>query len=207
MELELSHNLALLVDALMPELSPHETSMYLFLFRHAWMTDDPTGEVRFGQRTIAQLYGRGPKNSTPSRTHVTRQLESLESKSCIRIGDTNRDGTLYTITPPQNIPIVLEKISVATPPAEDDDYFTDPARRREVYDRDDWICQYCGEKLDAKNITLDHFVPQCAGGTHSKANLRTACLSCNSIKSGKAYEDAAIALLERIQKRRSGLDE
>ena len=202
MDIDVSYNLELLVDCLMPELSPHETSMYLFLFRHAWMIENPTGRVRFGQRRIAQLYGRGPKNSTPSRQHIIRQVENLEGKSCIRVGDTNRDGTLYEVVVPEHVPIVIEKIATSEPALESKDYFNDPEKRREVYDRDDWTCQYCGEKLGDDNITLDHFIPQCADGTHEKENLRTACLSCNSVKSGKTYEEAAVAILESIQKRR-----
>jgi len=86
------------VDYLMPALTPHEASMYVFLLRHSHLNNDtPSATVRMGQRTIAQLYGRGPKMSVPSRQHVLRQLESLEEKGCMKIGGTSRDGTLYTV--------------------------------------------------------------------------------------------------------------
>lgn len=139
--------------------------------------------------------------SVPSRQHVLRQLESLEEKGSIKIGDTTRDGTLYTIILPSDVPLVVEKRSLKTV-QEPDDFYNDPEKRREVYERDQWICQYCGERVSPENATLDHFVPQSKGGTHKKENLRTACLLCNSIKSGKTHEEAAMHLLKSIQTRR-----
>ncbi|MBY0246096.1 MAG: hypothetical protein K2Q17_00410 [Nitrospiraceae bacterium] len=85
MSLDIQKVLKDLVDHLMPDLTPHEASMYVFLLRHSHLNDEaPSSTMRMGQRTIAQLYGRGPKTSVPSRQHVLRQLESLEEKGCIR---------------------------------------------------------------------------------------------------------------------------
>ena len=117
-----------------------------------------SSKVRIGQRAIAQKYGRGPKISVPSRKHIIRQIESLEEKGCIRIGDTNRDGTLYEIILPSDIPLVIEKLSSQTT-QEFEDYFNDPDKRLELYERDNWICQYCGEKVTSEDVTLDRFVP------------------------------------------------
>jgi hypothetical protein len=44
--------------------------------------------------------------------------------------------------------------------------------------------------------------PQPLGGTHAKANLRTARLMRNRTKSGKTEEEAAPALLKSIRERR-----
>ncbi|WP_319588875.1 HNH endonuclease signature motif containing protein [uncultured Desulfobulbus sp.] len=189
------------VDLLMPELTPHETSMYIFLLRHSHLEND-SGDVRIGQRTIAQKYGRGPKMAIPSRAHILRQLKSLERKGCIHTGDTNRDGTLYHVVLPQNVPLVVEKLVSSSQSAEEDDYFTDLDKRKLIYERDKWVCQYCGEMVDESNVTLDHFVPRCKDGKNNKENLRTACLLCNSVKSGKPYEEAAMLLLKSIQERK-----
>lgn len=194
------------VDLLMPELTPHESSMYIFLLRHSYLENN-SSEVRIGQRKIAEKYGRGPKMSTPSRQHVIRQLKMLEEKGCIHVGDTNRDGTLYYVVLPKDVPCVVEKLSSTSSVQEDDDYYTHPDKRKLVYERDQWICQYCGEKVDAANATLDHFKPKCKGGTNHKDNLRTACLLCNSIKSGKTYEEAAVYLLKSIQERKQRKNE
>lgn len=203
MEIDVRKIIEDLVDYLMPELTPHETSMYLFLLRNSHLlNENPSPSVRIGQRTIAKRYGRGPKMSIPSRQHITRQVQVLEEKGCIQIGDTNREGTYYKVFLPSEISLVIEKMISATESTSEDDYYNDPVKRREIYERDNWVCQYCGDKVSENDATIDHFFPQSKGGNHSKENLRTACLMCNSVKSGKSYEEAAILLLESIQTRR-----
>ncbi|MEE4376529.1 MAG: HNH endonuclease signature motif containing protein [Candidatus Competibacteraceae bacterium] len=206
MEIDTKKILEDFVDYLMPELSPHESSMYIFLLRNSYLSSHEvaSSKLRIGQRTIAQKYGRGPKMAVPSRQHVIRQLENLEKKGCIHIGDTNREGTLYEIVLPSDIPLVIEKLTI-TQESKEEDYYNDPEKRELIYERDNFICQYCGEKVTPDNSTIDHFFPLCKGGNNSKENLRTACLMCNSIKSGKTYEESAVNLLKSIQaKRRRG---
>lgn len=189
-------------DLLLPELTPYEVTMYLFLLRNSHLkTGAP--EIRIGKRTISENWARNSRNAGKiSYDHVSETLRGLEEKGCIKIGDTNRDGTLYVVMMPDEISSVKEKLS-ATLKAPEDDYFTDSDKRKELFDRDKWVCHYCGEKLTADNITLDHFVPQHMGGKHTKENLKTCCLTCNSIKSGKPYEEAAPLILKNMQERRA----
>lgn len=56
-------------------------------------------------------------------------------------------------------------------------------RRLAIYLRDGFKCCYCQADLTQANpreVTLDHVVPRCEGGTHEAKNLLTACLTCNS---------------------------
>ncbi|MBI3615329.1 MAG: HNH endonuclease [Candidatus Omnitrophica bacterium] len=131
--------------------------------------------------------------------HITKLLAQLIEKGCIQSGDTNREGTLYNVRLPEEIPLVGEKIRNLMPQRSQDDYFSDPKKRAELFERDKWICQYCGEKVTAKNATLDHYIPQCKGGTGTKENLKLCCLVCNGIKSGRTYEEAAPFILKKIQ--------
>lgn len=190
------------VDYLMPELTPYEASLYLYLFRNSFLRNGTT-EVRVGKRTIAAGFGKGSRGMQTNYAHVSEILRKLEQKGCIKVGDTDRLGTLYIITLPKDIPLVAEKIQSASLQDSENDYFNDPNKRREVFERDRWICQYCGEKVSQQNATLDHFIPQSKGGENSKDNLRTCCLVCNGIKSGKTYEEAAPLLLKSIQERRA----
>ena len=82
---------------------------------------------------------------------------------------------------PHEIPLVAEKIASLAPQDLEEDYFTDPEKRQVIFERDKWICQYCGEKVTPANVTLDHYVPQNKGGKNNKENLRTCCLVCNGI--------------------------
>lgn len=51
-----------------------------------------------------------------------------------------------------------------------------------VYERDGYICQYCGDNLDELQLTVDHVIPKSLGGKFSPSNLITSCRECNSIK-------------------------
>jgi 5-methylcytosine-specific restriction endonuclease McrA len=51
--------------------------------------------------------------------------------------------------------------------------------RRQVYERDNFACVYCGA---TEKLSLDHRTPEVRGGTHDIENLATACLSCNGAK-------------------------
>ncbi len=190
------------VDLLMPELTPYEANLYMLLLRDSFLQNG-TLAMRAGKRTLANKIGKGARtDENISYKQVSKSLKGLEEKGVIKVGDTNRAGTLYTVLLPEEVPLVKEKLSIS-PEREEEDYFTNPDKRRELFERDKWICQYCGEKVNQQNVTLDHFIPQSKGGDNSKDNLKTCCLVCNGIKSGKTYEEAAPSLLKSIQERRA----
>lgn len=202
MQIDLNKIVEQFVDLLLPELTPYEVTMYLFLLRNSHVKSGAS-EIRIGKRTISDSWARNSRNAGKvSYEQVSETVRGLEEKGCLKIGDTNRDGTLYQLRLPEEISLVKEKLAVHAEP-EEEDYFSIPQKREELYKRDKWACHYCGEKLTAENITLDHFIPQHMGGKHSKENLKTSCLICNSIKSGKTYEEAAPLILKNMQERRA----
>jgi hypothetical protein len=189
------------VDFLLPELTPYETSLYLFILRNSVLKDG-SQKMRIGKRTMAQGYGIGSRGAKTNYAHMTKLINSLEKKDCLLIGDTTREGTEYTIKLPRDIPLVQNKLAAIQPPQKEEDYFTDPRKRTFIFERDNWICQYCGEKVTKENATLDHYIPQRDKGKNTKENLRTCCFVCNSIKSGKSIEEAAPYILKSIQERK-----
>ncbi len=66
------------------------------------------------------------------------------------------------------------------------------ARRRACFERDQWICRYCGDAFSPDQIsrlTVDHIVPRWMGTPRRTAavdDLVTACLPCNQQK-GRKY--------------------
>ncbi len=65
--------------------------------------------------------------------------------------------------------------------------------KREIFRRDNYICQYCGKHL--RHPTIDHVVPKRLGGAHTWENLVTACAACNHRKGGRTLEQAHMRLL------------
>lgn len=193
------------VDFLLPELTPYEVSYYLYLFRKSYL-ENGIQELRVGKRTISHNCGKGSRSDRANFKQVTKVLKSLESKGCIEIGDTNREGTLYTVELPHNIPLIKDKINKLNAEnfSEFYDYYNDPLKRKEIFERDKWNCQYCGQKVNEMNATLDHYIPISKNGKNNAENLKTSCLICNSIKSGNTFEEAAPLILKSIQERISG---
>lgn len=64
--------------------------------------------------------------------------------------------------------------------------------RREIFIRDNFTCQYCGERT--RDLTIDHIIPRSKGGVHSWENLVSACRSCNHRKGGKTPAEARLRL-------------
>lgn len=65
--------------------------------------------------------------------------------------------------------------------------------RREVFRRDNFICQYCGRHVT--DLTIDHVLPRHLGGLHVWTNVVTACASCNHHKGARRLEEAHMSLL------------
>jgi len=86
------------VDYLMPALVPYEASLYLFLLRNSFIRNG-SQQIRIGKR-IARGYGTGSRGSKTNYAHMTKVISGLEEKGCLRIGDTTREGTLYTLVLP-----------------------------------------------------------------------------------------------------------
>lgn len=66
--------------------------------------------------------------------------------------------------------------------------------RIEIFERDDWVCQLCGDPVDRDTVrpdprspSIDHIIPVSRGGAHSRENVHTAHLGCN-IRKGAALE-------------------
>jgi len=56
------------------------------------------------------------------------------------------------------------------------------ALRWYILKRDNYTCQYCGQKAPDVILHVDHIIEVTDGGTDDPANLKTACSSCNQGK-------------------------
>lgn len=62
------------------------------------------------------------------------------------------------------------------------------AERRQVYEKYDGHCAYCGKKIDYKDMQVDHKIPLRLGGADDMSNYMPACRSCNHYKRGNSLE-------------------
>ena len=66
--------------------------------------------------------------------------------------------------------------------------------RFNVFLRDKFSCQYCGER---KDLTFDHLLPKSRGGVTDWENVVTACSTCNVQKGGMLYKDCGLILNQK----------
>jgi 5-methylcytosine-specific restriction endonuclease McrA len=66
--------------------------------------------------------------------------------------------------------------------------------RQNIYSRDDFTCQYCGEQLARSKLNLDHVLPRSQGGRTSWENVVCSCIECNEYKGGRTPEQAGMKL-------------
>ncbi|MCB1556519.1 MAG: HNH endonuclease [Alphaproteobacteria bacterium] len=61
--------------------------------------------------------------------------------------------------------------------------------RFNLFLRDGFTCQYCGDRFRATDLTFDHVVPRSRGGRTQWDNIVTACRACNLAKGDKMPDD------------------
>jgi len=67
--------------------------------------------------------------------------------------------------------------------------------RLNIFIRDKFTCQYCGESFKNLDLTLDHVIPLNRGGNSDWENIVTACRNCNNKKGGKTPKEAKMKLI------------
>lgn len=66
--------------------------------------------------------------------------------------------------------------------------------RRNIFLRDNYMCQYCGCKPATSELTIDHIVPRSRGGRSTWENLVTSCRACNLRKGWSTPEECGMRL-------------
>jgi 5-methylcytosine-specific restriction endonuclease McrA len=69
--------------------------------------------------------------------------------------------------------------------------------RINVYTRDGFRCQYCGEKKSMRDLNYDHVVPRVKGGRTTWENIVTSCYACNDRKGSRTPEEAGMRLRKK----------
>jgi 5-methylcytosine-specific restriction endonuclease McrA len=68
--------------------------------------------------------------------------------------------------------------------------------RRNIYYRDNNVCQYCGKRFKTRDLNVDHVIPRSRGGKDTWHNLVCACVSCNIRKGNRTPHEAGMRLIK-----------
>jgi 5-methylcytosine-specific restriction endonuclease McrA len=69
--------------------------------------------------------------------------------------------------------------------------------RDNIFARDGYKCQYCGERKSSRELNLDHVIPRRQGGKTCWDNVTTSCYLCNNKKGARTPEQAGMKLLRK----------
>lgn len=86
-------------------------------------------------------------------------------------------------------PVVIRLLNYVHVPYE---RFTVPLSRRTLINRDNHMCQFCGDTEGP--LTIDHVLPRSRGGGTSWENCVVACLRCNHKKGNRTPDEAHMKL-------------
>ncbi len=73
--------------------------------------------------------------------------------------------------------------------------YVPPLHNHTLFQRDAYLCLYCGESFTKNHLSRDHITPLSMGGRNDWNNVVTACIRCNNHKAGKTPEQANMKLL------------
>ena len=79
----------------------------------------------------------------------------------------------------------------------DEKFFQVPCVRRNILLRDDFHCQYCGNRFKEDDLTIDHVHPRSKGGKNDWDNVATACRDCNQKKGDHMPENAPVKIIKK----------
>lgn len=69
--------------------------------------------------------------------------------------------------------------------------------RANIYQRDDYTCQYCNVQRRSDDLTFDHVIPVAQGGQRGWENIVTACEPCNRRKGARTPDEASMKLIRQ----------
>lgn len=67
--------------------------------------------------------------------------------------------------------------------------------RRNIFLRDEYVCQYCHRRHSSHRLSLDHVMPKSRGGPTTWENIVCCCLDCNVRKGGRTPHEAGMKLM------------
>ena len=74
--------------------------------------------------------------------------------------------------------------------------------RDNLYERDHYRCQYCGNHFPDHQLNMDHVIPRAKGGRTSWGNIVTSCIPCNTRKADRLPHQASMHLMKKPERPR-----
>lgn len=69
--------------------------------------------------------------------------------------------------------------------------------RYNLFVRDQFTCQYCGERFATRDLTFDHVIPRSRGGSANWTNIVACCQTHNLQKANRTPREAGMRLIRK----------
>lgn len=187
-----------IVRFLQPTLAPIEAAIYWHMFERS-IIQSGQQYCRVSTRGLMNGVVKSAKSGDLAIQSTRGALKALEEKGAIlQTGEPNREGTLYKVLLPEEIPACAEAMrhaqagvsAIPLDEKKEGDFYNVAENRKRIFERDKYKCRYCDKQLTRFTATLDHLQPVSEGGDNSFDNLVTACLHCNSRRGARPIMDA-----------------
>lgn len=132
----------------------------------------------------------------PLKVVSWQRAMTLWAQHKVEIVETH-DREVRAVTFTFRLPSVVRLLRFVRP-RQRQDYV--PFTRANIFTRDDYRCQYCGQQFDSADLTYDHVIPAAQGGRRTWENIVTACVECNTAKDARTPAEAGMALLRAPRK-------
>lgn len=176
-------------DYLAPKLDTYEQAVYLYILRHGRLQGKAEVTIGFKSARKKMALGIGEKGKSMSEGTCYEKLRSLESKGCLRVLGTEREGTKVQLYLPSEINgLIPSGEVVAALTLEEMDFFNIAENRLLILNRESKKCFYCLCALDTSNYVIEHVTSRPAGNNCYR-NLVAACLGCNNRKGNSVAEE------------------
>jgi 5-methylcytosine-specific restriction endonuclease McrA len=113
----------------------------------------------------------------------------------LELGDAEEDDWIQTVRFEIRVPRVVRLLRYERTPRNSVKF-----NRRNVFLRDEFMCQYCGRRYGGHRLSLDHVLPKSRGGPTNWENIVCCCLDCNVRKGGRTPPEAGMRLIRPPRK-------
>jgi 5-methylcytosine-specific restriction endonuclease McrA len=120
-----------------------------------------------------------------------RAITDLFNKK-VQVVEYSRDRTIRGVTMDYPLPSVVRVLTKF-----DRKRIRLKFSRLNIYTRDKFRCQYCGNKFFSEELNLDHVIPRAQGGKTTWENVVCSCIECNHLKANQTPQQAGLKLLSQ----------
>jgi hypothetical protein len=146
-------------DYLAPKLDTYEQALCLYILRHSRLQGKAEVTIGFKSARRKMAFGIGEKGKPMSEGTCYEKLHSLESKGCLHVLGSVRDGTrIHLILPSEIEGIIPVRYTVPSLSVDEMDFFNVQENRPFILRRENNKCFYCLRALDSSNYVIEHVI-------------------------------------------------